>query len=158
MRTEILLDLMYLKISALDSSRETLRNLEFLLVKVNVNILPYLLNMPKLRHLKVGDSIQFSRFSNNFDSLKRNSLQTLSFVGIFNLKDEKILKFLPNLCCLECVPLTYRYLDLNFLTQLQSLKVIYERSFGGDYTMINFPMNIKKLLFLIADFLGIQCH
>ncbi|KAL2538527.1 putative late blight resistance protein-like protein R1A-6 [Forsythia ovata] len=138
-------DLRYLEIPSLKSSIDTLQNLEFLLVKNGMYIPAYLLNMPKLRHLHVGSPKYPARFSKNCDSSQINSLQTLSFVFIFDSEDEEILRCSPNLRSLKCKSSFYHCPDLNFLTQLESLKMKHDSSFRGSYSRLNFPRNIKKL-------------
>lgn len=146
---EFLVHLRYLGIPRLSSSIETLENLEIILAEHADVIPPFLLNMTKLRHLHVRDPV---RFGDNCDSSQTNNLETLSFVCIFDLKDEEILRRSPNLHSLKCTckPLSvgdgaYRYLDLNFLTQLESLKMVFQGDFKGKCTAINFPSSIKKL-------------
>ncbi|KAL2531301.1 Disease resistance protein RPP13 [Abeliophyllum distichum] len=80
------------------------------------------------------------RFDENCDSAQINNLETLSFVHIFDSKDEEMLRCSTNLRRLKCqisMPCT----DLSFLNQLQSLKLCYL----GDSKVISFPMNVKKL-------------
>ncbi|CAA3027771.1 Hypothetical predicted protein [Olea europaea subsp. europaea] len=143
-RIESLPELRYLETSSkLTSSIGRLQNLEFLLAERTTNILPrYLLNLPKLRHLHVGGPAKFSK---TCESSRTNSLQTLSFICIFDSKDEEILRCSPNLRSLNCAVLAKKCPDLNFLSQLESLKIVFYGSFKGDYTVPNFPMNIKKL-------------
>ncbi|CAA3027773.1 Putative late blight resistance protein homolog R1A-6 [Olea europaea subsp. europaea] len=137
-------ELRYLELSSkLTSSIGRLQNLEFLLVERKTNILPrYLLDLPKLRHLHVGGP---ARFSKNCDSSQINNLQTLSFVCIFDWKDEEILKCSPNLRSLNCTILTDQCPDLSSLSQLESLKIVFYGSFNDNHTAFNFPTNIKKL-------------
>ncbi|XP_022846902.1 putative late blight resistance protein homolog R1A-3 [Olea europaea var. sylvestris] len=142
--TETMTELRYLELSSkLTSSIGRLQNLEFLLVERKTNILPrYLLNLPKLRHLRVGGP---ARFSKNCDSSQINNLQTLSFVCIFDSKDEEILKCSPNLRSLNCAILPDQCPDLSSLSQLESLKIVFYGSFNDNHTTFNFPRNIKKL-------------
>ncbi|CAA3027775.1 late blight resistance homolog R1A-3 [Olea europaea subsp. europaea] len=142
--TETLTELRYLEMSSkLTSLIGRLQNLEFLLAEKTTNILPrYLLDLPKLRHLHVGGP---ARFSKNCENSQINSLQTLSFVCIFDLKDEEILKCSPSLRTLSCAVLPDYCPDLNFFSQLESLKIVFYGSFKGDYTLFEFPVNIKKL-------------
>ncbi|KAL2532576.1 putative disease resistance protein [Abeliophyllum distichum] len=140
MGIEFLVHLRYLAIPWLPSSIGRLESLEFILLGRADAIPPILLSMPKLRHLHVGTLVNFSK---NFQSSQMNSLQTLSFVHIVHLKDEEILRCFPNLRSLKC---TYnqswsRCLDLSFLTQLESLRLV----FSGSSKLIKLPMNIKKL-------------
>ncbi|XP_022846898.1 putative late blight resistance protein homolog R1A-10 [Olea europaea var. sylvestris] len=143
-RIETLTELRYLETSSkLTSSIGRLQNLEFLLAGRTTNILPrYLLNLPKLRHLHVGGP---ARFSKTCEISGTNSLQTLSFICIFDSKDEEILKCSPNLRSLNCAVLAKKCPRLNFLSLLESLKIVFYGSFKGDFTVPNFPMNIKKL-------------
>ncbi|CAA2961684.1 late blight resistance homolog R1A-10 [Olea europaea subsp. europaea] len=143
-RIETLTELRYLETSSkLTWSIGRLQNLEFLLAERTTNILPrYLLNLPKLRHLHVGGP---ARFSKTCKISGTNSLQTLSFICIFDRKDEEILKCSPNLRSLNCAVLAKKCPDLKFLSQLESLKIVIYGSFKGEYTALNFPMNIKKL-------------
>ncbi|XP_022854973.1 putative late blight resistance protein homolog R1B-16 [Olea europaea var. sylvestris] len=156
---EFLVHLRYLGIPRLSSSIETLENLEIILAEHADVIPPFLLNMTKLRHLHVRDPV---RFGDNCDSSQINNLETLSFVCIFDLKDEEILRCSPNLHSLKCTckPLSvgdgaYRHLDLNFLTQLESLKMVFQGDFKGKCTAINFPSSIKKLT---LSKLGLPCE
>ncbi|XP_022846290.1 putative late blight resistance protein homolog R1A-10 [Olea europaea var. sylvestris] len=144
---KIMPDLRYLAITYFDSAIGMLQNLEFLRI-INIyhqDIPMYLLNMPKLRHLCVGDRVTKSRFNKDCDSFQINNLQTLSFVFISDSKDEEILRCSPNLRMLKCRFFGKRLLDLNFLSQLRSLKMVYESRFRGDYKVFNLPRNIKKL-------------
>ncbi|XP_022842118.1 putative late blight resistance protein homolog R1A-10 [Olea europaea var. sylvestris] len=137
-------DLSYLDIAILESSIARLQNLEVLLVHVlNDDIPTYLLNMPMLRHLRVGSSDIPARFSKNCDRSRTNSLQTLYYVCIYDSEDEEIIRRSPNLRRLKCQSPCNRCPDLNFLSQLESL-TIYGSAFEGNCS-VNFPKNIKKL-------------
>ncbi|KAL2538529.1 putative late blight resistance protein-like protein R1B-12 [Forsythia ovata] len=137
MRIDPLFNLRYLAIPWLPSSIGRLLNLESLHVERGDNIPPFLLMMPKLRHLLIRCAV---RFHENCDSAQINNLETLSFVHIFYSKDEEMLRCSPNLRRLKC-QISKPCTDLSFLTQLQSLKLCY---LGGS-KVIRFPMNIKKL-------------
>ncbi|KAL2552865.1 putative late blight resistance protein-like protein R1A-6 [Forsythia ovata] len=140
MGIEFLVHLRYLAIPWLPSSIGRLESLEFLLLGRADALPPILLSMPKLRHLHVGTLVSFSK---TFQSSQMNSLQTLSFVHIVHLKDEEVLRCFPNLRSLKCTYNQFwnRCLDLSFLTQLESLRLV----FSGSSKLIKLPMNIKKL-------------
>ncbi|KAG8387869.1 hypothetical protein BUALT_Bualt02G0066100 [Buddleja alternifolia] len=148
---EMLVHLRYLAIDPMPSSIGRLVNLEFLLVHNNVSISPSILKMTKLRYLRANEAI----FDKDCDSsqIVINNLEYLSTVCIFNLKDEEMIKCSPHLRRLKCncKPLlindegtSYRYPDLRFLTQLESLKMttVYGDAIAADF---NLPSNIKKL-------------
>ncbi|KAL0462169.1 UNVERIFIED_CONTAM: hypothetical protein Slati_0104500 [Sesamum latifolium] len=85
---------------------------------------------------------------------KQTTCTHFPFVRIYKLEDEDILRYSPNLRKLKCIcqPLlvhrtagAYRYPDLRFLGQLESLKMEFQSSFRSEYTEINFPTSIRKL-------------
>ncbi|KAG8379533.1 hypothetical protein BUALT_Bualt07G0098900 [Buddleja alternifolia] len=151
---ETLVHLKYLAIAPMPASiASSLVNLEFLVVHGEVSISSSLLKLAKLRHLQAFKAT-FNEDCNSIQMVM-NNLEYLSTICIFNLKDEEMLKCSPhlrNLKC-KCEPFfimnegisSYRYPDLRFLTQLESLKMI--RSSYGDEKVgiIKFPSNIKKL-------------
>ncbi|KAI3451641.1 hypothetical protein Pfo_008306 [Paulownia fortunei] len=150
---EYLVHLRYLVINCLPASIGSLVNLEYLLVDsghllLGVKIPFAILRMFKLRYLHVTTDASFHKDCN---SSQVNKLEYLSHIRIKNLKDEEMLKCSPNLRKLKCrcEPLwveekgTYRYPDLRFLTQLESLKMTaFHKPVMAE---INFPSNIKKL-------------
>ncbi|XP_022862080.1 putative late blight resistance protein homolog R1A-10 [Olea europaea var. sylvestris] len=142
-------DIRYLEFLKLEPSIGKLHNLEYLCLH-HINVVPtYLLNMPKLRHLRVGIYFKGSyydgaRFTKNSDSFRINCLQTLGLVQIADLEDEEILRCSPNLRMLKYRSMDNYFPDLNFLSQLQTL-TIAGTLLGCDYSMVKFPMNIKKL-------------
>ncbi|KAI3451637.1 hypothetical protein Pfo_008302 [Paulownia fortunei] len=148
---EFLVHLRYLAITYMPPSIGSLVNLEFLLVKTKdpVYISSVILKMVKLRYLQVSLAI----FGKDCNSSQTNNLEFISNVRIYKLKDEEMLKCSPHLRKLKCIcePLSveekgayqYRYPNLRFLTQLESLKMT---NFNEDkMAEINFPSNIKKL-------------
>ncbi|CAA2980032.1 late blight resistance homolog R1A-10 [Olea europaea subsp. europaea] len=142
---KIMPDLRYLEFSELEPSIGKIHNLEYLCLHYVNEVPTYLLNMPKLRHLRVtGKYNSGARFTKNSDSFRKNCLQTLGFVQIVDSEDEEILRYSPNLRTLKCESPDNYFPDLNFLSQLQSL-TISRNLFEGDYSVVKFPMNIKKL-------------
>ncbi|CAA2934886.1 late blight resistance homolog R1A-10 [Olea europaea subsp. europaea] len=140
---KIMPDLRCLNILSLKSSISRLQNLEFLVVRHYYAEIPaYLLCMPKLRHLCIGRGSHPARFSTECDNSRINSLQTLFYV---DLEDEEILRCSPNLRELQCTSPDNRCPDLSFLPQLESLTMTWRGIFKGDYSVVNFPRNIKKL-------------
>ncbi|XP_022846874.1 putative late blight resistance protein homolog R1A-3 [Olea europaea var. sylvestris] len=137
-------DMRYLNISNLEPSIGKLHNLEYLCLPIIKEVPTYLLNMPKLRHLRVRVYYDGARFTKNSDSFRINCLQTLGFVEIVDLEDEEILRCSPNLRMLKCRPIDNYFPDLNFFSQLQTL-TIAGGLLGRDYSMVKFPVNIKKL-------------
>ncbi|XP_022844586.1 putative late blight resistance protein homolog R1A-10 [Olea europaea var. sylvestris] len=147
-RISVMGDLRYLIIDSLELSISSLQNLEFLRVEFLDSIPRYLLYMPNLRHLHVGKSYFPGIFQKNCDSSdisRISSLQTLRYVYIDDSESEEILRSLPNLHKLKCTSPNNFCPDLSFLTQLESLTMAFESRFEGDYSVINFPTNIKKL-------------
>ncbi|KAK6150802.1 hypothetical protein DH2020_015734 [Rehmannia glutinosa] len=132
--TEFLINLRYLVINELPASISSLRNLEYLrvqrIVQGYTNIPMVILKMVKLRHLHVTLA---AGFEEDCDSSHTNNIEVLSNVSICKLEDEEMLKCSPHLRKLKCGcrPLLveengiseYRYPDLRFLTQLQSLEM-----------------------------------
>ncbi|XP_022846282.1 putative late blight resistance protein homolog R1B-17 [Olea europaea var. sylvestris] len=121
-------DIRYLDFSKLEPSIGKLHNLEYLCLH-DINEVPtYLLNMPKLRHLRVGIYYKGgyyggARFTKNSDSFRINCLQTPGLVQIVDLEDEEILKCSPNLRMLKYISIDNYFPDLNFLSQLQTLTI-----------------------------------
>ncbi|KAI3451616.1 hypothetical protein Pfo_008281 [Paulownia fortunei] len=147
---EYLVQLRYLVINELPASIGSLVNLEYLLVDSEeiITKIPFvILKMVKLRYLNVTKA----GFDQDCNSSQINNLEYLSNVGIHSLKDEEMLKCSPHLRKLKCgcEPFwveekgAYRYADLRFLTQLESLKMT--TFYGDKMAEINFPLNIKKL-------------
>ncbi|XP_022846871.1 putative late blight resistance protein homolog R1A-3 [Olea europaea var. sylvestris] len=142
---KIMPDLRYLEFSELEPSIGKLHNLEYLCLHYLNEVPTYLLNMPKLRHLRVGGKYDGVRFTKNSDGFRINCLQSLCYIRIVDSEDEEIFRCSPNLRTLKCVSPPGNYFpDLNFLSQLQSL-TISKYAFEGDYSVVKFPMNIKKL-------------
>ncbi|CAA2992527.1 late blight resistance homolog R1A-10 [Olea europaea subsp. europaea] len=142
---KIMPDLRYLEFSELEPSIGKIHNLEYLCLHYVNEVPTYLLNMPKLRHLRVnGKYNSGARFTKNSDSFRKNCLQTLGFVQIVDSEDKEILRCSPNLRTLKCESPDHYFPDLNFLSQLQSL-TISRNLVEGDYSVVKFPMNIKKL-------------
>ncbi|XP_022846869.1 putative late blight resistance protein homolog R1A-10 [Olea europaea var. sylvestris] len=139
-------DLRYLDLSKLEPSIGKLHNLEYLCLDLIKEVPTYLLNMPKLRHLGINGKYDGVRFTKNSDSLRINCLQTLGHVMIVDSEDEEILRYSPNLLTLKCQSSGNHFPDLNFLSQLQSLTIL-GHWFEGDYSVVKFPMNIKRLSF-----------
>ncbi|CAA2981736.1 Hypothetical predicted protein [Olea europaea subsp. europaea] len=138
-------ELRYLKIFFFESSISRLQNLEFLRVEiVNCKIPPYILNMPKLRHLHVGNSFFPAAFSEKCDTSQINSLQTLRHIDSSDSKDEEILRCSPNLRTLKCrCKFSGKcFPNLNFLSQLESLTVVGSR-ISSYSSMANLPGNIR---------------
>ncbi|XP_022846865.1 putative late blight resistance protein homolog R1A-10 [Olea europaea var. sylvestris] len=146
-----MLDVRYLKISELEPSIGKLHNLEYLCLLHIDEVPTYLLNMPKLRHLRVGGCYNGAIFTKNSDSFRINCLQTLGFVEIVNLEDEEILRCSPNLRMLKCYSIDNYFPDLSFFTQLQTLTIAGEL-LRRAYSMVKFPMNIKKLTLISFGF------
>ncbi|KAK6150805.1 hypothetical protein DH2020_015737 [Rehmannia glutinosa] len=151
---ESLVQLRYLVINKLPESIGSLGNLEFLIVETDydVYITPAIVKMKKLRYLHaIG-----ATFHEDCDSSQSNNMEFLAKVIIVNLKNEEMLKCSPHLVKLKCefYPLcveeneAYRYPDLSFLTQLESLEMttthINRRNISRMMD-INFPSNLKKL-------------
>ncbi|CAA2964202.1 late blight resistance homolog R1A-10 [Olea europaea subsp. europaea] len=141
---KIMPDLRYLEFSDLEPSIGKLHNLEYLCLHYLNEVPTYLLNMPKLRHLRVSGKYNGARFTKNSDSFRKNCLQSLGFVQIVDSEDEEILRCSPNLRTLKYKSPDNYFPDLNFLSQLQSL-TISRNMFKGDCSVVKFPMNIKKL-------------
>ncbi|KAG8367871.1 hypothetical protein BUALT_Bualt16G0117700 [Buddleja alternifolia] len=147
--------LRYLAIDAMPTSIASFVNLEYLVVHKYISISSSLLKLAKLRHLQASTAT-FDEDCNN-TQMVINNLEYLSNVRIFNLKNEEMLKCSPHLRKLKCEcmaflvgdegTLSYRYPDLCFLTQLESLKMTGYSSLNGYMKdgKINFPSNIKKL-------------
>ncbi|KAG8379579.1 hypothetical protein BUALT_Bualt07G0103600 [Buddleja alternifolia] len=151
---ETLVQLRYLAIDAMPASiASSLVNLEFLVVHNTVSISSSLLKLAKLRYLQAREAT-FNEDCNSTQTVI-NNLEYLSDVCIFDLKDEEMLKCSPHLRKLKCKckPLlmdnegtsSYRYPDLRFLTQLESLKLTANPSGDPKAAKITFPSNIKKL-------------
>ncbi|KAK6140663.1 hypothetical protein DH2020_025597 [Rehmannia glutinosa] len=164
--TEFLINLRYLVINGLPASISSLVNLEYLRVERifegYADIPLVILKMVRLRHLHVTPA---GSFEEDCYSSHTNNLEVLSNVSILKLEDEEMLKCSPHLRKLKCKcePLLveengisqYRYPDLRFLTQLQSLEMteinfyrgkMSDSNFhGGKMAEINFPSTIKKL-------------
>ncbi|KAK6135896.1 hypothetical protein DH2020_030383 [Rehmannia glutinosa] len=164
--TEFLVNLRYLVINELPASISNLGNLEYLrvqrIVQGYTNIPMVILKMVKLRHLHVTLA---AGFEEDCDSSHTNNIEVLSNVSICKLEDEEMLKCSPHLRKLKCGcrPLLveengiseYRYPDLRFLTQLQSLemteinfrsgKMPDSKFYKGKMAEINFPSIIKRL-------------
>ncbi|KAG8379536.1 hypothetical protein BUALT_Bualt07G0099200 [Buddleja alternifolia] len=151
---ETLVHLRYLAIRAMPASiGSSLVNLEFLVVHKEVFISSSVLKLAKLRYLQAGNTI----FRDDCDSTQMvtRSLEYVSTVHISNLIDEEMLKCTPHLCKLKCtcVPLfmddeetlSYRYPDLRFLTELESLTMIGKLYGDAMDTKVTFPSSIKKL-------------
>ncbi|CAA2934884.1 Hypothetical predicted protein [Olea europaea subsp. europaea] len=141
---KIMPDLRYLEFSELELSIGKLHNLENLCLHYLNEVPTYLFNMPKLRHLSVGGKYNGVRFTKNSDSFQINCLQSLGYIHIVDSEDEEIFRCSPNLHTLKCEPSDDYLPDLNFLSQLQSL-TISKYPFESDYSVVKFPMNIKKL-------------
>ncbi|KAG8365135.1 hypothetical protein BUALT_Bualt18G0072900 [Buddleja alternifolia] len=161
---ELLVHLRYLAITCIPASIGNLVNLEFLLIENNrsetderkwtVFISSRILKMVKLRYLRITPEVEFDKDCDS-SQMVINNLEFLSNVCIFNLKDEQMLKCSPHLRKLKCKcrPVSEnhedgdkRYPDLCFLTQLESLNMIFF-PIGGLWKSqkMNFPSNIKKL-------------
>ncbi|KAL2532859.1 Disease resistance protein RPP8 [Abeliophyllum distichum] len=157
----LLVHLKYLAVSHTPSSIASLHNLEFLLVdnKEVAQIPEILLNMVKLRYLHFSGGAQFNeschmRVSKD-ESFLMNNLQNVSLLFIYEENDEKILRYSPHLRRLKCAfkviwdssKRQYRYPNLNFLNQLESLSVYFHRSYVTNtvHGLISFPANLKKL-------------
>ncbi|KAG8367806.1 hypothetical protein BUALT_Bualt16G0111000 [Buddleja alternifolia] len=149
---ETLVHLRYLAIRAIPASISSFVNLEYLVVHYKVSMSSSLLKLAKLRHLQAGTAI----FDEDCNSTQMviNNLEYLSNVCIRKVKDVEMLKCSPHLRKLKCEceallvddegTLSYRYPDLRFLTQLESLKMTTFYG-GAKDANINFPSNIKKL-------------
>ncbi|KAL0331159.1 UNVERIFIED_CONTAM: hypothetical protein Sangu_1661400 [Sesamum angustifolium] len=149
----LLRDLRYLGVDRIPSSLSRFWKLEFLHISSGsvVTIPCDLLEFVRLRYVHIEAQAKFDK---DCRISKTNNLHTLSFVRIYKLEDEDILRYSPNLRKLKCIcqPLwvhrtagAYRYPDLSFLGQLESLKMEFQSSFRSEYTEINFPTRIKKL-------------
>ncbi|KAK4410289.1 putative disease resistance RPP13-like protein 3 [Sesamum angolense] len=149
----LLRDLRYLGVDRIPSSLSRFWKLEFLHISSGsvVTIPCDLLEFVRLRYVHIEAQAKFDK---DCRISKTNNLHTLSFVRIYKLEDEDILRYSPNLRKLKCIcqPLlvhrtagAYRYPDLSFLVQLESLKMEFQSSFRSEYTEINFPTSIKKL-------------
>ncbi|KAI3451642.1 hypothetical protein Pfo_008307 [Paulownia fortunei] len=150
---EFLVRLRYLVITDLPASIGSLVNLEFLDVQtpnVVVVIPSVIVKMTKLRYFHVSNQ---ARYEEDCDSSQTNNLQSLSCIEVYSVKDEEMLKCSPHLRRLKCIcgpfwveekgAYQYRYPDLLFLTQLDSLHMI--TFCDPKMAEINFPSNIKKL-------------
>ncbi|CAA2981874.1 Hypothetical predicted protein [Olea europaea subsp. europaea] len=141
-------DLRYLDIDSLELSLNSHQNPEFVCVNFLDSIPTYLLKMPKLRHLHVGSSRYPRRFRRKYyspDISRISSLQTLRYVYIGDSKSEELLRSLSNLRKLKCTSPHNICPNLSSLTHLESLIMALKSDFEGDYSVINFPTNIKKL-------------
>ncbi|KAL0305314.1 UNVERIFIED_CONTAM: putative late blight resistance proteinR1A-10 [Sesamum calycinum] len=149
----LLRDLRYLGVDRIPSSLSRFWKLEFLHISSGsvVTIPCDLLEFVRLRYVHIEAQAKFDK---DCRISKTNNLHTLSLVRIYKLEDEDILRYSPNLRKLKCIcqPLlvhrtagAYRYPDLSFLGQLESLKMEFQSSFRSEYTEINFPTRIKKL-------------
>ncbi|KAI3462427.1 hypothetical protein Pfo_019090 [Paulownia fortunei] len=136
-----------------------LQNLEFLLFDGpgSIEIPEALLNLVKLRHLRIKNHATFSESCHTRAAVEKdfqmNSLESISNLWIIHENDEKILRYSPHLRRLKCAtrPLRdssekcHRYLVLDYLTLLESLNISY---LGNEFKFsdtINFPMSLKKL-------------
>ncbi|KAG8367841.1 hypothetical protein BUALT_Bualt16G0114600 [Buddleja alternifolia] len=152
---ETLVHLRYLAIHAMPASIASFVNLEFFVVHNTISISSSLLKLARLRHLQAHKAT-FNKDCNS-NQMVINNLEYLSNVCIHNVKDEEMLKCSPHLRKLKCDfktlladddgTLSYCYPDLRFLTQLESLRMIYFNSLNRCTKdgKINFPSNIKKL-------------
>lgn len=164
---ELLDPLRYLAVSGdIDSIPSTiakLQNLEIFIVKGlkgNVALPDTIWSMARLRHLHANSNAIFSLQGQNLQSSSQlDNLVTLSSPIISYGDDaEKIMrKFLKlrNLSCTLSESLQHsgscsRFRVLDFLTELESLKIFY---YGGMYhsCKFNFPLNLKKLS--LSDFI-----
>ncbi|KAK6151106.1 hypothetical protein DH2020_016038 [Rehmannia glutinosa] len=107
--------------------------------------------MAKLKYLQV---IPRAKYDTDCSTSRTNNIEFLSNYLISDANDEEMLKCTPHLRKLkcECEPLwfkkqageyRYRYPDLRFLTQLESLNMT--SYIWHEMAEINFPSNIKKL-------------
>ncbi|KAK6151108.1 hypothetical protein DH2020_016040 [Rehmannia glutinosa] len=160
--TEYLVHLRYLVINHFPPSIDSLVNLEYLRVQTTNKIFTIfaevlkipleILMMVKLKYLQV---IPRANYDTNCNTSGTNNIEFLSNYFISDVKDEEMLKCTPYLRKLKCYfpePLRtgtseYRYPDLCFLTQLESLKLTTHHRIliGVKIAEINFPSNIKKL-------------
>ncbi|KAI3451643.1 hypothetical protein Pfo_008308 [Paulownia fortunei] len=146
---KLLVHLRYLAVKYMPASIGSFVNLEFLLVKTSriVDIPSIIVKMMKLRYLHLTPLAIFDKDCN---SSQINNLEFLSNVSISKHEDEEMLKCSPHLRKLKCIcdPIleekgAYRYSDLFFLTQLESLKMTTFH--GREMAEISLPSNIKKL-------------
>ncbi|KAH6794382.1 hypothetical protein C2S52_004859 [Perilla frutescens var. hirtella] len=140
----------YSAISLLLESIWGLVKLEHLLVntKWRVSLPPAILKMGKLRFLQVNCEARYDEDCNQTCTQTTN-LKFLSRLVIGDRKDEEMLRCSPHLRKLKCVSpkslkerMEYRHFDLSFLTQLESLNVVFNvHQMKG----IIYPANLKKL-------------
>lgn len=121
-----------------------LENLEFLIITSgNVGIV--FSDIPKLRLLKFKYP---KTFHSSCDFTSENSIETLSGVCIYSLKDEEKLRYFPHLRRLKCFYILRNHCpDLSFFTKLESLSMLTFQKLK----LINFPPNIKKLSLFSFD-------
>ncbi|XP_027099046.1 putative late blight resistance protein homolog R1A-3 [Coffea arabica] len=135
-----------------------LQNLETLLLRSRKGIqLPDTVwKLVRLRHFRIDWHCFLPRYNQEFmeKTFKFNSLQTLSTPCLFFHEDlEKTMRGLPNLRKLSCIFLDSwdhsfncnRFPVLDFLTQLESLHVVYGGQVVRHPCEFNFPHNLKKL-------------
>ncbi|KAL2551459.1 putative late blight resistance protein-like protein R1B-16 [Forsythia ovata] len=152
--SENLVHLRYLAISCKLPPMGTFHRLECLVVDTMdvVEISEVLLNMLSLRHMQFNGGAYFSasccRQATNDESFQiNNNLQSISWLKISDETDEKILRSLPNLRRLKAKLGTSLNYSFDCLTRLESLKLSPDYSNAGDscYSLINLPVNLKKL-------------
>ncbi|KAL3500533.1 hypothetical protein ACH5RR_039626 [Cinchona calisaya] len=158
---ELLVQLRYLAISgdikSVPPSIANLWKLETLIVKglkVRVELPNSIWCMKRLRHLHVNDHVDFIFQDGSLgNSLQLENLVSFSSPSLaYGKVAKKILRRLPNLRKLGCIYLESwneitnynKFPTLDFLVQLESLKILYfGRSLNlGEFTL---PWNLKKL-------------
>lgn len=160
---EQLVHLRYLAIRATEDSIPPsigrLHNLEFLLFDGpgSIEIPGALLNLVKLRHLRITNHATFSESCHRRaimeKDIKMDSLESISNLWIIHENDEKVLRCLPHLRRLKCATRPFRdssekchrYLVLDCLTLLESLNISYLGSEFKFSDTMSFPASLKKL-------------
>lgn len=157
----LLVQLSYLAVGgdfdSIPSSLSNLRNLETLVVKglKGKVVLPdSIWHMTGLRHVYVNNHAVFTLKNIRTESFYQlSNLVSLSMPSLsYGEHAEVIIKRLPNLrklCCIfsksrDCLTHCNQYPRLEYLTQLESLKVVYRGRTvsAGEF---NFPISLKKL-------------
>ncbi|KAL9158664.1 hypothetical protein ABFS82_08G084000 [Erythranthe guttata] len=151
---EFLVQLRYLEITDLPESIGSLVNLECLIVITSQEIVIHsvVLKMTRLRYLHLTDQASYAE---DCDISRSNNIQSLGRVMVTHLEDEEMLKCSPHLRKLRCVcrpllyaeedKISYRYPNLLFFSQLESLHMSGFYDYGPRVAKISFPATIRKL-------------
>ncbi|CAA2964239.1 late blight resistance homolog R1A-3 isoform X1 [Olea europaea subsp. europaea] len=149
----------YLALSSTLPPMDSFHKLEFLVLRNRdaVEIPDVLLNMMSLRQVHFEGGAYFSesirhRAIKDKSFQMKNNLQSISFLQIFDEADEKILRCSSNLHRLKGKVQSSHSYSIDFLNQLESLKLRSCRSMGNSsFNLISLPLNLKQLTLICVD-------